>query len=512
MDKYEVLKEKPIKILFIIFLLLTVINIIYASFVQRGISFDGSIFFVDLLDKFSNNKWLYTVSVRPRHTIYYLWQTPVNLAYHVFGIHSKYWLGVIYSLPLFALPAIFTFANYFLARKTKRLDLFVIAIAIYALFIIPTSYYPVVEILLAAPIFFLLFHYTVAETDYKNTDIFIIAFLIAVSYRSSEVVSYSAVILLFAAIYYARKTTNIKNKLVKYFIAINSIIMPIFYVNFYRNIPPDFLSEDRVFVELTDIKYFFVNIATSVDYLCIALITIIVIFCNKQFLLKKSRVLIYILFAVLFLILKDIYLYSNAFMSRRIIFFAIFPITMLLGLLIGIFKSKTDKEKLNNVLRNSLVVIILSGIINTIFQIQCSYLFDDSIEELNHLTSKNKHSFIIPQRDLKNFYNEPFNNCYFNCDTYSFDSIAFNRNYKIEKIIIYDETNPNCPHEFYFSKNELNLPFAIDIDVKNKFWDMSSLQEKLKNNNVIRKEIEDRTDTTSYDKDKDFDYIFDLEL
>lgn len=372
--------------------------------------------------------------------------------------------------------------------------------------------YSVVEVLLAAPIFFLLFHYCVANINYKISDLIIITFLIAVSYCSSEIVLYCSIILLFPAIYYARKTQNIKNKLTKYFIAINSVIMPLFYLNFYRNIPPDFLQEGRIYSEIEWLKEYIIGVTTNIDYIFITLIALTILFYNKQFFNRQFKNLIYILFAVLFFTLINKYSYSNDFFSRRIIFFAIFPLTMLIGLIVDIFQKRIGTEKLNNIIKNLLFITLIACIINTIFQIQSSYLFNSKTKELNRITQKNKASFIIPQRDMNNFYNKPFSNICFNCDTYSFDSIAFNTNYKIDKIIIYDKTNPNCPHEFYFEDDKLNLPFSATINVKNKFWDMSPLQEKLERNKELKNKIEDITDTTSYDPNKEYDYIYDLKL
>lgn len=91
MNKNELFKDKSILILFVVFTILTVINVLYASFVQRGIVFDGSIYFVNLLNGFSNEKWFYTIlNHRPRNNIIYLWQFPINFAYHILGISSKY--------------------------------------------------------------------------------------------------------------------------------------------------------------------------------------------------------------------------------------------------------------------------------------------------------------------------------------------------------------------------------------------------------------------------------------
>lgn len=512
MNNDKFFKDKSVLTLIFIFIILTVINILYASFVQRGIVLDGSIYFVNLLDAFSNNEWLFKVPERARFNIIYLWQFPINFAYHILGISSKYWLGVIFSFPLFAFPAIVTLGNYFLAKRSKRWDLFLLSVAIFVLFVLPASVYSVVEVFLAAPIFFLLFHYCVADIDYKISDLITIAFLIAISYCSSEVVMYCSVILLFTAIYYAKKTENIKNKLTKYFIAINSAIMPVTYINFYRNTPPDFMEKGRIIGEFEGLKQYFFATSVSVDYIFITLIALIILFYNKRFFTEQFKKLIYILFAFLFLTLMSSYAYSGDLFSRRIIFFAIFPLVMFIGLIIDIFKERIGIEKLNNIIKNSLFVVLIIGIINTVFQIQISYLFNSKTKELNNLTIKNKAVFVVPTRDMNNFYKKPFNNICFNCDTYSFDSIAFNPNYKIDKIIIYDKTNPNCPHEFYFKDGKLNLPFNTTINIKNKFWDMTPLQEKLENNKALQNKIEDTTDTTSYNPSKEYDYIFDLEL
>lgn len=506
MQTENIFKEKTIKILFIIFLILTIVSIIYASITQRGILFDGTLYFIKLLNSFPQDNWTFSlIASRPRLSIFILSQIPINIAYNILGINSKYWLGVAFSLPLFLFPALITYFNYILARRSKRYDIFVISLMIFSLFIIHTNIYSIVELLIAIPILFLLFHYTIAEIDYKWYDLLTIVFLLIVSYYSYEIVIFTSIIQLFAAIFYAKKTNNIKNKLTKYFIAVNSIFMPLIYINFYRIMPPDFLDKSRCEMELDGILNYFIDSTTMIDYTFIVFCLLIVLFFNKKFFSKIQQIIIISIFTILFIYLADKYAYSYTFFIKRIILFGIFPIIMLFSLLLDMFK--INELKYINILKNTTFVILLIGIINILFSIQFSYLFNDSVNKLNKIVYENPNNFISPSKDVNGFLYEPFSKICFSSDTYTITSIIFNQEYKIEKIIIPDKTDPNCPTEFYFEGNMLKLPYAADIDIKNKFWDISSLKTELENNPTLKEEIINTIDTTSPEV-KVLDYIF----
>lgn len=473
-------RDKTIKIIFVIFSVLTVISIIYAAFTQRGLLYDGSIYFLNMLNRFAAGDWMYSISdIRSRGNIIVLWQIPVNIAYHIFGISSKYWLSVIFSFPLFAFPAIVTYLNYPLSKRSKRYDIAIMAFAIFIFFSIPTGFYSVVEVLLAAPMFFLLYHYSASDIDYNVFDICAIIFLLIISYNSSEIVVYSSIFLLFSALYHSRKEIKLKNKIIKYFIALNALLMPFSYFYFYSKFPVDFLFKERILFEIGEIIEFLTMKTTLSDYIFLFILILIIIYFNKSYFSTKTKYIITGIFSFVFLILFREYPISYQFFPRRIIFFLVFPIFMFIPILIDVFSNKICSKKLNVILYNTFFVILIVGIINTMYQIENSYLFHKTISEYKHFINSEKVMFISPTDNNQKFYDNKFHNLCFNCDTYTIDSIIFNPNYKIKSIVMNNNKSEDCPKVFYFKENTLNLPFCTTIDVKNKYWDISLLKQKI---------------------------------
>ena len=84
------------------FLIVSTVNILYASVVQRGLSFDGSLAFAQLLENFGNNdgKMHFFAFLRARVFISYLQQLLLNVACLLFDIKSKTIMGFLFTLSL----------------------------------------------------------------------------------------------------------------------------------------------------------------------------------------------------------------------------------------------------------------------------------------------------------------------------------------------------------------------------------------------------------------------------
>ncbi len=489
-------KEKPLFIVALVFILISIFHIIYASLCLRGIAFDGSIWFLTILDNLSTNKefdinvFYHTYPTRPRAFSLILDQTPMVLGYELFGIKSKYWLGFLFTLPLFLYPFLIVIHHYLLAKfKTQRYDIFLLGLILYCVFIIPTSMYSIIEIPLGASLFFLLYHYLAANIKYNVWDVLIILFLVVVSYCSTEAIFPCGIVMFLTSFYFAKQAQNKKDKIIKLFIGFNSLIISAFYTYFSIELineigKKNFLTQDRIFTELEGILG---NITSYQNYtiLFVFILSLLLIWQVKTKLNKLSvGILSSICILTLVYILNTKQYLSAYFFSLRFYLYLVLPILILVGIAIEALKKKFEekefyKEKISIILSNITIVILLCGIFNTSLEINNSFHFNNKVEDIQEIQEESRLSLISPNgnKDLKKLYHTGFGSMCFDCDTYTYDSIAFDENYKIDNLISYDNRNKGCQKKLYFKKGRLILPFN-DLSIKNQFWDLTYVYKK----------------------------------
>lgn len=217
------------------FLIVSTVNILYASVVQRGLSFDGSLAFAQLLENFGNNdgKMHFFAFLRARVFISYLQQLLLNVACLLFDIKSKTIMGFLFTLPFFLYPLSVTVWNWFLVKRTNRYDIFLISLGIYCLFVLPSQIWADVEAMLAIPLFLTLFHYLCADIKYKKLDIALMIFLTVVAFCSSEAIIYCGPLMFLSSLFYAKKSTDKTAKIIKRIIGLCGLLMPVSYFFYY---------------------------------------------------------------------------------------------------------------------------------------------------------------------------------------------------------------------------------------------------------------------------------------
>ncbi len=125
--KMEELKNnKRFKALAWIFIIISMLHVIYATITMRGLFMDGGFYMLDLLNKFSDN--IHTISAdwagHPRFFILGIMQLSTIIAHSIFAIQDKWILMMIYSFAQFFLPLLALFWIYKLANRVNRPDMF----------------------------------------------------------------------------------------------------------------------------------------------------------------------------------------------------------------------------------------------------------------------------------------------------------------------------------------------------------------------------------------------------
>lgn len=486
MNYLNFFKRKNIFVVGLIFFTLSIFNIIYCGIVQRGLIYDGVIWFINILDKMSDNEWcfMFWSFYRPRGFTNFINELPMNMAYHIFGISSKNILAFIFSLPLFLFPFLATIQHYILAKKSKRYDIVIFSIFLYSFFIIPISMYSIFEGMLAASVFFLLFHYLISNIDYNIKDILILILLILISYNSHECNACSGLLMFFMSLFYAKKSDTKRKKVIKYFIGINALLMSIYYSAYYFFVPPDFLNTTRLTADIESLKYFLSQYPFYI-YLFFLFVLMLTIFKKKHYNIKEIILLSFSLIAAFLYILFNNLFFNNAFFVMRYFLFPVLPFLMIICFFIDIKNVSHNKYKINLMYSNILIIVLLFGILNTVIQVNNSYWFDRTKKNLTEKIEMNKNNLISPNYGMgEDFYKQIPCSIFYICDTYTYDSIAFQNRYYINKLITIDEKNAYCPSTFYFIDDNLVLNFST-IKIKNKFWDMTNIYDEVRKNEKL---------------------------
>lgn len=502
----NIFKNKKILTFSVVFIILSLFHIIYASLTQRGLVSDGQIWVAEILDNLSFDKWYFKFifGVRTRGFINFINQMPINMGYMFFHINSKYWLSVLFSVPLFLFPFLVLFWQFSLAKRTKRFDIFVLSMALYCLFILPGIPYAAVEVFLASSVMFLLFHYLSADISYTKGDIVLIFLLCFLLYDSSEAEIYYGIILFFASLFYAAKTQFSRSKAVKYFIGINGLLssVVVFLVSVI-SLGNRFYTESlRFFLELT--PSFFDNSRNYLKEPVIFLMFTLLIIAfniyryyrhNNTYKELNNKYLIFLLLSysgLLIYMYLDLYTFfnSSAHNTYRVFPFIILPLISLIILFIDYF----NKNIALLFWKNMLLIILIAGSVNTIIQYAYTFYFANFTQKLTKELIHSNKSFLNPDTDLKQLYNGK-DNVFFYCGSYVTDSLIFAPEYKIHTVVIPSEKiNKDCPQMFLFTKDKKYFvdSFYNKFHVKNKFWDLEPVLKDLPEDNILFADTEMR--------------------
>lgn len=491
-------KKNLIKILFSLFIIVSIILVAVASLGRAGLKYDGMWWFAHILDELSyghffiETEWQW----RSRGFINVVNQLPVNIAYHVFHIKSKYWLGVIFTVPLFLFPFIVTLYQCHLAKRTKRYDIAVLALLLYGLFIMPTLTWSIVEIILAAAIFFLLFHYFVSDIDYKWYDLIVIFLCVLISYNSTEAIIIAGLVLFFSSFFYLRriKTAGLKNCITKYFIAVNSFIMPFVYIAFYKNAEDvNFWYETKRCIETYLITYM-IHCKYSPFILVLVLSVSIIIYIYFKNKISKKMIYLILFSYFLCILLSVVQNYQHIFLILscylfRILMYGALVIVMLLPVL---FDISGNIRKIKNKIRYYFIIALCAVVTTTCFQILISYLFYINTNYMVEDVKKSKSVIYIPSKlNLGNkAYNlGSMNRFYHWCDSLPYAMIVYSDGYEIEKLVSCTVDMNRNETRFYDSAidgtDKICLCYTC-LTVKNEFWDLSAVYEYMRNNRKFK--------------------------
>lgn len=477
MRYYNFFKDKAIFLLFSIFIVLSIIHIIFAASINRGLFGDGFVYVPEILDKLSIQGYGFQlIEDRTRIFINFINQLPINIGYWC-GIESKKILLFLFSLPLFLFPFLVNLYNIHLAKRTKRYDIVLYSLIVYGILILPCIMYAVVESYLAISFLLLLIHYLVANIDYKIKDIIIISILLILSFNSTEIVIFTGPILFFISLFYTKENIQLKQKIIKLYIGFISICASAYvaYMNYFvlyniKNETTSFFSEICSFITIFQEPY----IVEIITYLLI----LITLFIRKKLIKIQIILLSFLYIGILVFIFinnNPYFVYIN-YTKYRVFIYFLFPI------LVGILSFQEFYKKFINkrLLNNLFILILIASISNTIIQLYYSFATLQQVNNFKKCIENTNEVFIIPDTILDSVYFAPKNNIFFNtvCPTADYITLIENN----DKIVLpFQNLNLSTPvyKKFDIDNNKKQLIFSfLTLSIKNKFWDFSNLATK----------------------------------
>ncbi len=485
MKYYNFFKNRLLSFLLILFVILSAVQIIYATLIYRGLVIDGVMFFVKILDSMSENGYGFVLCPhRARAFILAINQMPVNIAYWL-GITSKTALAAIFSLPLFLFPFLVTLYNFALAKRTKRYDIVLLALILYNSLILPAIMYSVVEVFLASTLIIVLLHYYLADIDYTKKDILIIILLTLLLYDSTEL----SILIYTIMILFPFKAKTTKAKIVKWYINISMFLSSCFIIYMTYVV----IGINHIDIEDESVSFFrelFENRSNLLHLfqepylteITTAIIVISLLFYRKRLNHQPLVIISLIYIGVLWLILKNanIYLYNFEWVSYRVFIFIILPI-----LVFFLFLSEELKKFLHkNVLYNLFTVVLLCGITNICIDMAYSNKVHQFEIKYNNMISASDKKILNPETDLYDIY-YAWDNIFFSVLSPTSYQLIFSKEYKQKRLVLPCLNDKNANYfrilDFDFSNNLLYV-FYSNIRIKNKFWDLTEIGKEFEEN------------------------------
>ncbi len=482
----DFLNNKCFKILILLFILISIIHIIYATITMRGMYLDGAFYMLNQLDSFSMGiiKISHDIS-HPRFFIMTLLQIPTILSYFILKIHNKFALMMIFSCSIFLLPLLVLSWNYLLTKRTQRFDIFFFSLFSYCGIITVYLIYGIVESILGCMLNCILWNYLAAKINYTKKDSIIIAFLTILLYQTFEYIIYIGIIFFIASIMYAKRETNLKNKITKFLIGIGSLGASIYNLFFIIKVPGEYSEIIRFFKE----SYFYfshitnLNISTSI----ITLIFLIFIALKKESTGIKTIFLFSLIciinFVRLLVSLKTSIspLYESSF--RTLICYA-FPIMIIITCILDFKQKEQNLIKIKNLI----CIVLICGIFQTAWQIVNTYYWDKNIQYMKSELNKTQDLLYIPSEheDISGNINPELRRYIPYC-CYATMSILFSDTYEQKTLLLnYDEERDQINLSYRESlfvpkknKEFIAIPWGW-YNIKNEFWDLTKCAEALK--------------------------------
>lgn len=489
MKEFE--NNKQFDILLLVFIVISVVHVLYATVTFRAMYEDGGFYTLSLLQHIADKSYTPVLDYgHPRFFMLYLQQFPLYFANLIFKVSDKFALMAIFSFFNFALPLLALWWNFKLSKRTKRMDILLWSLFNYCAILITFQIFSLVELIIGSIFHFILWNYMAAKMEYTKKDIALIVFLIAMMFFTYEYVIGLGVIFFIASFMYVNQVQDIKSQIVKTLIGLGALSASIFDLIYILRQPGEggeilrFLKEGWDYLP----KAFELNILLTI--VAVGLLFVFT-FINKKKLHPIATWGIGAIFFASFMKLflnQELSVYPMWEQHLRTI-----PCWLLPIIFIGMFISDMMSEEKNQIkIYNMICIVLICGIFQTVWQLVDTYYWDRNIQYMKYELAKTDEPLYIPaEHELISDFHTPTLRRYIWFGAYAFTSILFSETYEQKTLLVnYDESSDEGNITFrealfvYPSENgeeptKMSIPYGTTIDIKNEFWDLTNCAKAL---------------------------------
>ena len=498
----ELKSNKQLNVLKWIFVIVTLIHIIYATVTMRGMYMDGSFFMVEILNKCSEH--IYKIAYDNNHCrMFILSFLELPTIISSLFIKNKFALMMIFSFTQLALPVLALWLNYRLTKRTLRYDVLFWNLFCYGTVILLYMMFSITETIIGVILLFILWNYLVSKINYTKKDIFFILILITIMFESYEYISYIGLLFFIMHFYYVKIEDSKKNKLVKSIIGFGSLFASVFNIIFIFKTTGNQGEIVRFVNEATSVLPHILSLNSLISVFTIILLLLIAFKKNK--LSTLLTITLSVLYAILLFRLLSTLNYSLDPMYEG--HFRTFPCIFLPIIFIIMFlRDLFNKDKEINYIKysNCICVVLLCSISLTIWQLVDTYFWNENIKYMQTELKKEEGRLYIPflHEEISSFYNPKLRRYLWHVN-YVLLSILFSKDYEQKVLLLNYDYPQDIQNRTYREnlfvypsppfKNIMNIPYDMIIHIKNKYWDLTkcaqALDEYNKQNNIKIKEL-----------------------
>lgn len=505
-------QNKWLKVTALLFTLITVFYVFYASCSHRGLYLDGSYFFVMFLDRMADGLFsIHSMILRPRVTIFWLYHLPIDITGFLFrNLTDKITYSLIYSFTMFLLPILGLWWNYELTKRTKQYAVLFWSVFSYAALILLYQIFAVTESAMGLPYQFVLLNYLLGKIDYTKWDKIGIAFLIFIMfgvYEHTVFIGVTMFALMFLCLF---DEENPKNILTKITIGAGSLAASAYTVLYVLMTKGEQSEFRRFLIESINFFPLWDKLNTMILFTTVAILVAMVIYKRKEFLPTSLIATFYGIYALLFLkMCGNLQVYLNPIFEQHQRTMIVWLIPLIFaGIFIAKLKKVPEQKKL---FEKMYIPVFLCGIMLSGWQIVTTYYWNQNVAYMKECIENSKETLYFPSHDpekeISSFFSPTLRRYIWNAN-FTNTALALEPNVEVKKMILQRTTfkierdNPTLIGQQFavLEKGVMGMPYYGVINIKNKFWDLT---EPAKAIDKYNKENSIKTNEEQYKDDID---------
>ena len=480
----DLINNNKFKILKYLFIIVSIISVLYATFTMRGLYHDGTYYMINILNNMANNDYsIVADNSHPRQIMLLFMQIPVWI-FNILHLNDKKLLIYVFTFTQMFLPLLVLYWNYKLSERTNRPDIFFWHLFLYMLILIPCSIFSVVELIIGAGLSFILWNYLANDIEYKLTDYFAVTFLLICMFGTYEYNLFLGIIFFIASLKFIAATSDAKIKKIKFYIGVVSLLAALYNLVYICSIKNNGYQILRfAVVEALD---FIPRIFQLCSIISVFTIIYLFIFRKKEEILSAKTIGILSVSYIVLLITLLLSVQNSLIPLYETHFRTI--VCWLLPLIFIVLTVCSNKKICTIMYTNFIIITLLCGISQTCWQIVNTYYWDKNITHVKQKLEKAKELLYIPeQHDILSWPIDERLYRYIWHGTYPALSILLSDSYEQKTLLLIYKKSviPEikiASDDLYKEGNKLSVPALKPrnfIDLKNRYWDLNKCADAL---------------------------------